>query len=196
MDAKRPHQQIYHYEGLVRKTAAMISSDVEDDFDEVCQFLREKVWKAVEAFTPERVRTTSKYSPVQQCERFVFSCVQNGVKDLIKKKKRNLLFIEDISGRQQDDGAEPTDHFNSKYLTIEDAYPSFAEVPLIPSTLDDLERRVLCMTYDGYSTAEIAIEVKAPKREVLDAAARVRRKMADWKPGTGADVPMPIAIAA
>lgn len=190
MDAKKPHQDIYHYEGLVRKTAARLVKDLEDDFDEICQFLREKVWKGLESFSSQKVRTTSKYTPAQQCERYVFSCVTNGVKDLVKKKRRNLVFIEDIA--RLDDGEVLADSFFDRYLSIEDAYPSFTEVPLIPSTLSSVERRVVLFYYSGYTTAEIAVETALPTNEVLKAAATVREKMADWNPiDTG--VPMPIA---
>lgn len=194
MDAKRPHQQITHYEGVVRKTAALIEPRVEDDFDEVCQFLREKVWKALGAFSPTRVRTTSKFTPAQQCERFVFACIKNGEKDLLKKKKRNLLFIEDLAPIDTGDGHAPTDSFHRRHMSIEDSYPSIAEVPLIPSTLTQDERQVLSLYYVGYTTAEIAVQTATPKKDVLGAAARIREKMADWSPAEG--VPMQTAIAA
>lgn len=197
MDAIKKHQQISHYEGLVRKTAAKVTPYVEDDYDEICQFLREKVWKGLTFFTPERVRKTSKYSPAQQCERFVFSCLLNGVKDLRKKKRRDWLFIEDTSNREADRASGDQDYhgedFDSQYLSVEDAYPSFADIPLIPSTLDQVERTILYLTYAGFNTAEIALQESMPKRDVLDAAASIREKMADWKPGSGEDVPMPIA---
>lgn len=197
MDAKRPHEQIHYYEGVVRKTAAICEPHVEDDFDEICQFLREKVWKALVAFSPARVKTTSKYTPAEQCERFVFACITNGKKDVLKKKKRNLLFIEDLApGRGEakpEWGAEPGDGFAKRYLSHEDAYPSIAEVPLIPSTLTADERTVVLSYYLGYSTAEIAEEHRMAPKDVLRTAATVREKMADWQPDTGVPMLLPVA---
>jgi len=167
MDAKHTHKNrsISHYEGLVRKTAASIEPFVEDDFDEICQFLREKVWKALDAFTPSRVRKTSKYSPGQQLERFVFSCILNGKKDVLKKKRRNWLYIDDM-------------------FTDLDPEPP---VP-IPSSLTQQEKRVAMMLYDGYKIDEIAGRLDTTRRGVAVVVESIQLKMIEWAP------PAPIAV--
>jgi DNA-directed RNA polymerase specialized sigma24 family protein len=164
----------------VRKTAAMIDEDVEDEFEEICQFLREKVWKALEAFTADRVITTSKLSPEKQIERFVFACVTNGKKDLLKKKRRNWLYIEDFkhSGHNEYNFA-----FENRYLRIEDVYAEIeSELPALPPTLTDHERAVTVLLYLSFSTDEIATQVGGDRKAVNATVRSIKLKLADWAP--------------
>lgn len=171
-----------YYEGLVRKTAGMYERFIEEEYEDVCQILRIKVWRALGTYDPSRSRM-----PV---ERYVFSCVRNQVKDLVKKVKRDELFIEDVAEMQAPEGGTPNgmrgEKFNARYL-VEREDEAFAELanldlPLIPSTLTDLERGTLALLYMDYSQAEIALRLGASKREVALAVKELRVKMADWRP--------------
>ena len=193
MDANRKNpREVKHYEGLVRKTAAELVPRVEEDFDDICQFLRMKVWKAIDAFNPARVKTTSRFSPDQQLERFVYSCVKNATIDVLKKKRRNLIFIEDIvrtAEHERPDGEwEKRDGFEKRYLSVDNAYATVEEgtLPFVPSTLTDTERRVLFLLVLDYKPAEIAVEVGVRHKDVWALTKEIREKMADWKPSAGA----------
>lgn len=176
---KHSNREISHYEGVVRKTAALIAEDVEDEFEEICQFLREKVWKALEAFSPERVLTTSKYSPDQQLERFVFACVTNGKKDLLKKKRRNWLYIEDFKHNGHGQAAEYDFAFETRYLMVEGDYAEIErDMPSLPSTFTQQERMVLVLLYLNYSTAEIAGRVGSDRKGVNATVRSIKQKMA------------------
>jgi RNA polymerase sigma factor (sigma-70 family) len=203
MDAKAAEDPklLAHYEGLVRKTAARWNSLIEDDFDDVCQFLRFKVWKALLSADIARLKQkalTSKYTWVQLRDRYVFSCIANAVKDLLKKKKHNLLFIEDIAPTNLTDGgaghwggysATMRDSFEQRYLSTNGEVFSGVEdeCVLIPSTLSKLEKDVLLLMYLDFKPAEIAEQTHVPKKEVSATMKTIREKMADWAPeGTSA----------
>jgi len=191
MDAKHTHKNcsIAYYEGLVRKTAASIEPFVEDDFDEICQFLREKVWKALDAFTPSRVRKTSKYSPGEQLERFVFSCILNGKKDVLKKKRRNWSYIEDMlskqhSGKHPDSDAGVNSWFEARYLRTDDLFTDLdPEPPIpIPVSFTQQERRVAMMLYDGFKVDEIAGQLDTTRRGIAVVVESMQAKMSEWAP--------------
>lgn len=173
-----PHQ-VEYYEGLVRKTAAMTVPLVEDEYEDIVQVLRVKCWRALCAYDPSRSKL-----PV---ERYVFSCMRNQVKDLLKRKRRNLLYIEDQKSTQAGDVS--TDHFEAAYLVDERSFDGVeAELPLIPCTLSDLERQVLALLYADYTQVETALRLGVPRNEVERAVRSIRSKMADWRPGVTAAV--------
>lgn len=213
MDAKRlhPSRDISHYEGLVRKTAAECATRVEDDFDEICQFLREKVWKALDAFSTERVKTLrSKYTPEQQRERFVFACVTNGKKDVLKKKQRGWLFIDDLATSLDDDkrvGDPNAGGFALRYLCEDDAFTSFeSDEPRVPNILDPTEREVALLLYENFNEDEIAAKIGRRRKETRAVIAGIQQKMVEFAPEewlrkqreaqATAPPPAPVAIAA
>lgn len=183
---------IPHFEGLVRKSAARIEPYVEEEFDDICQFLRMKVWYALERFDPSNVRSTSKFSPAQQRDRFVFACMKNAMKDVLKKKQHNLLFIEDIAPSahgapnmpgKSGHSAGRRDAFEQRYLSVEENYDLDPdELPLLPSTLSDLERRVVLLLYFDFEPAEIARQMGISRRGVKETIETIKVKMADWSP--------------
>lgn len=174
--------EIAFYEGLIRKTAAIYSPRIQEDYEDIVQILRVKVWKALLAYDPER--------STQQVEKFVFSCVANQVKDLLKRKRRNELYIEEIRGTELE---TQTDVFDGRYLAVT-SEQALAEAelerPLIPSTLTDVERRVLALLYADYSQRESATRLGLTRAEVERAVRGIRQKMADWQPST---TPQPVA---
>lgn len=171
-------QELAYYEGLVFKTAAMYSPLVEEDFEDVQQLLRVKVWKALAAYDPARSKL-----PI---ERYVFSCVRNQVKDILKRKRRNELYIDDFG--QLDNSR---DYFEAKFLaeTHDECYSDIEEEPpLVPSTLTSVERRVVCLLYAGYSTREIATQLEVRGAVVAVHVQSIRLKMSDWRPVEIAEV--------
>lgn len=177
------------YEGLVRKTAGMYARIVEDDYEDICQILRLKAWRALNTYDPARSKL-----PI---ERYVFSCLRNQVKDLLKKKRREELFINDMGHADATadsfykgsfaNGAEGETHhhFEARYLSIdEEAGLSglLDDLPTIPSTLSPKEKDVLALVYYGYSHTEIAVRLEISKREIATAMRAIKLKMADWKP--------------
>lgn len=168
--------ELANYEGLVFRTAQMYSPLLDDDEDDVRQVLRIKVWKALLAFDPAKATQTT--------EKYVFMCVRNQVKDLLKKKKRPEDFIED---KAPADSPVVRERFECDHLS---ATPDeiFAEVedegiPL-PSTLDALERDVALLLYLDFNQTEIARELCVTRQRVRAAHASVKLKMADWRPSS------------
>lgn len=181
--------ELAHYEGLVRKTAGIYAAYVEDDYEDICQILRVKAWRALCAYDPTRSKL-----PI---ERYVFSCLRNQVKDLLKKKRRNELFISDLGLPSSTadssytgtfaNGAEGAvhHHFEARYLSMNEEAGLdglLDDLPTIPSTLSETERSVLALVYYGYSHTDIADRLSLSKREVAAAVREIKLKMSDWKP--------------
>lgn len=168
--------EIRYYEGLVRKTAARYVPFVEEDFEDICSIFRAKVWRALVSFDPERSRMTQ--------DKFVFSCVKNQGKDLVKRRKRDEAFISD----ERDQG---TDAFDARYLqrASDDVYGRIEDgVLLLPSTLTETERFVLGLLYLDYSQKEAILLLRLSKREMERAVRAIREKMADWRPSVSESV--------
>lgn len=165
------------YEGLVIKTASLYSRRLGMESEDLQQVLRVKIWQALEAHDPGRSDI-----PVR---RYVFRCVTNQIKDLIKARVRAVerkdwlerevglpLLVEDFSKQT----------FNG---SCEDAYER-DEVHL-PDTLDDTEREVIGMLYVGYRQREIA-EMLVIKPYKVDRILRgLRVKLEDWRPSVTGD---------
>jgi len=196
-----------HYEGLVRTTASLCAPYVEEDFDDICQFLRYKVWKALESFDPHklRVKVAGRLQVAAARDRYVYSCVQNGKKDVLKKKRHGLLFIEDLAPNENASDVAawktgPRDAFEQRYLSIDDAFRHVEEeLPTVPSTLTESEKAVVLLLYLDFKPTEIAARRGLPRKEITAIVQSVREKMADWNPAAlPAPLPPidPVAIAA
>lgn len=191
-----------HYEGLVRKTAALYVGVVEEDFDDLCQIFRIKAWKALLAFDPARSRTGR--------DRWVFSCIKNQAKDLLppKRARRDWLFIEDIApisnstenyGNGTLGGAREHDSFYARYLgvTAEEVFGSIEEdVALVPSTLTPTERNVVALLYIGCDYGEIASRTDLERKKVATVVRRIREKMEDWRPNSSPSEEPVLPVAA
>lgn len=191
-----------HYEGLVRTTASICVPYVEEDFDDICQFLRYKVWKALEAFEPSklRVKVTGSVEIAAARDRYVYSCVQNGKKDVLKKKRYGWLFIEDIAPVGENGESVGGHHtssrsgFEQRYMSIEDAFRQVEDaIPTVPSTLNASEKAVVLLLYLDFKPAEIARQRGLPRKEITALVGSIREKMADWNP---ASEPMPLPAPA
>lgn len=176
-------ESLAFYEGLIFKTAQMTAPLVEDDLEDVQQTLRIKVWMALQAFD-----STRGYPR----ERWVFMLMRNQVKDILKKKRRGELCLDTVRNVSADDEFVG-DSFDEQYLAV-DADSVFAdverEIPLIPSTLTDVELRVVCLLYGDFKHGEVALALSITKRDVERHVRSVRLKMADWKPEE--DTPAPL----
>lgn len=168
------HYDIRHYEGLVRSTAAIYEPRVELDYEDIAQRLRIKAWKAIGTYSPGRSQMT--------VERYVFMCVKNECKDIVKMVRRGDVFIED-----QRFADESLDHFESRYLSAEHEQV-FGEVdegtPLVPSTLTSIERRVIVMLYRDFTQAEAARALGLRRNQMERTMRSIREKMADWRPSS------------
>jgi len=150
------------YEGLVFRTATMYESRLGMEREDIQQVLRICVWRATSAYEVSRDDRRS-------IDTFVFWCVRNQIKDLVKSKVRRdrhgrQVYIEDLAD-------EPSHE--------EDSDPD--GVPL-PSSLSAVEREVVAYLYLGYRQTEIAVMIGCQRREVERRVRSIRHKMADWRP--------------
>lgn len=200
--AKSP-ELMSHYEGLVRTTASLCVPYVEEDFDDICQFLRFKVWLALKSFEPRklRVKVHQRREINVARDKYVYSCVQNGKKDVLKKKRHGILFIDDIAPLSTTDGdvgrsahTMTRSSFEQHYMSLEDAFGHIErELPTIPSTLSGSEKAVLLLLYLDFKPAEIALRRGLERKEITSLVKSIREKMADWNPSPS-EVPAAEAI--
>lgn len=194
-DARDP-ALLRSYEGLVYTTASMIVADLrgrgnvtpDDDFDDVMQLLRLKVYRALLGFNLAKARRKRGESAAQTRDRYVFMCVYDMRKDIVKRKRTTVLLIDDIAPSSEMESSHehgPRDSFDARYLaqTEEDTYAAVeAQLPLIPNTLSGLERAVLVLLYRDYTHREIAARLGTTRGEVSSAVRALRAKLADWRP--------------
>lgn len=193
-------QAIALYEGLIFATAVRYVDRVEPDLEDLQQLLRIKVWKALEKYDPALCRTSRNS--------WVFGAIRNETKDWLRYKRprpessiegMTELTASSITGQVSNSNSWRRDHFEGEYLSA-DHDETFRDIedepPLIPSTLSELELKVVCLLYRNYRQTEIASYLAVEKREVEKAMRHIRMKMADWSPDVADRLcPMPIAGA-
>lgn len=165
------------YEGLVYSTAARYAPLLDDDLEDIQQLLRIKVWQARLAFNASRSSQTE--------EKFVFSCVVNRVKDMLKQQTRlndrrqgRMLFTEEAAEGNPD-------RFEREHFGVDDeiVYAVVEEEKIqLPSTLTSFERSVVVLLLLDLNQTEIAAVLCVTRAKVRTAHASVRLKMADWQP--------------
>lgn len=182
------------YEGLVRATAARYSNYLDDDVEDIAQELRVKVWYSLQRYDPARA--------TQQLDQFVFSCVVNRVKDLLKGQSRlnarrngGQLYVEDCSASNP--AAFEAEHFSTGVDTVIEAVVEQENFEL-PSTVTPDERRVVVLLLLDLKQTEIALVLGVPRSRVRAAHTTVREKLADWTPSAPSPDPAPAleAVAA
>lgn len=165
------------------------------EFEDICQVLRVKVWKTLVKWDPlhpkvlQRMRNEGK-TEEELRDAFVFGCVHNQIKDLVKRQREQALLIEDVaparfSANPFQQG--PRDRFEMRYLQVTSEHVFDAienDRSLLPDTLTHDERLVLLHMYIGYSQTETADELGIDRQRVTTIVKRIRRKMADWRPGS------------
>lgn len=167
--------EIPYYEGLIRTTAGMCAPHVEVEYEDIVSIFRIKVWRALGSFDATRSTMT--------VQRYVFSCLKNQEKDLLKRRRRRELYIEDIRRGTHSD--VEADAFEEEYLVVtgEQVYDEVErELPVIPSTLTALERMVIVHLYAGLSQRETAVDLGLSRSEMERTVRSIRERMADWKP--------------
>lgn len=182
----RAGTELHDFEGLIAATAARYAPILDHDEEDVRQVLRIKVWQALSAYDKRRVRSTDA-DEAERIGRWVFSCVKNRVKDLLKEQDRlnarrngGQCYIEDVS---DDFGS-----FEGRYLSAEDMELRELEEASVqlPSTLTEIEVRVVRLLVLEYSGTEISLILGVSRRKVREAHAAVQEKMADWQPSSPA----------
>lgn len=181
------------YEGVVRTTASLTVERCEEEFDDICQRFRIKVWKALLSFDTTKL-TNEKPDSMGRTplDRYVFSCIKNEQKDLEKKVKRGhrTSYIEDL-----------TEAFEADYLGVpeEAVFTAIEEVtPLIPSTLDAREREIVTLLYMDLDNGEIGAQLGIQRKQVATIVRGIRVKLADWAPpgwspsGKKSPTPLPV----
>lgn len=187
IEAENP-RLLAHYEGLVIKTSTHRKYEgiKRWDREEVRQLLRIRVWKALLAWDPEEPRTRARLregkTEEQLRDAYVFGCVTNQMKDLLKRDRERDLLVEDLVE------GDPT--FEARYLHSEFEATTKAVVaaPLIPNTLTSDERFVLLCAYNGYNGPETAERLGMTRGQVAMHIREIREKMRDWKPKKSAEV--------
>lgn len=170
--------ELQHYEGLIFATAARYAPLLDYDAEDVRQILRIKVWQALEAYDAHR--------GTKGLESFVFSCLRNRVKDLLKEQDR----LNSRRGGQHyiEDFTEDFGSFEGRYLSAE--CPEIAEVEEadleLPSTLTEIEVAVVHLLVLDFRRSEIAVLLGVSRAKVRTAHSRIQTKMADWAPSVGA----------
>ncbi|MDQ1584450.1 MAG: hypothetical protein QOF36_2504 [Microbacteriaceae bacterium] len=182
-------QQIAAYEGLVCSTTELHVATVNIERDDLRQLFRIKVWQALRSYNPTRSNMKEKD--------YVFSCVFNLAKDLhrgTKYKPRPESYIEDLAPARDSGGVERSgrDRWEAEHGLAVERDTIFSEVEVekvpIPNTLSKVEAQVVCLLYSDYRQGEIARRLGLSKREMEGAMRGIKTKLADFKPGDGAQI--------
>jgi RNA polymerase sigma factor (sigma-70 family) len=163
------------YRGLIYATAARYAPYVDDDLEDIQQVLALKVAQAIRAFDPSKTKL-----PLRN---FVFACVTNRVKDLLKEQSRrndrrggSQLYVEDVSSGVTFETAYLSVRQDVVYFEVED------EEVVLPSTLTTFEKQVVGLLLAEFNQTEIAAQLGVTRATVRKAHASVQEKMADWRP--------------
>lgn len=173
-------RDLARYEGLIFSTARLVVGSVELELDDIQQRLRIKAWRALRGFDPVRCRTN--------VDKWVFMCVRDEVKDIVKMVRRDELYIEDLAAREETNGMRSSfrsDDFDGRYLAAnhDDVYGDVEDPGvLVPNTLSALELQVVCLLYAAYRQTEIAGRLGVSKRDMERIMRSIRAKLADWQP--------------
>ncbi len=164
-------KDVADYEGLIFKHSLRVYGQVEGDLDDIRQAYRMKAWYAINKWDPTRSRMT--------LDAFVFGCLKNAEKDLLKRKRHGEVFLEDQSARTRR-ACEPRVGHDDVFGEVDEGHP------LVPNTLTDLELQVVVLLYRGYFQTEIAPRLGLAKTEMEASMRSIRGKMDDWRPTVAA----------
>jgi RNA polymerase sigma factor (sigma-70 family) len=174
---------ITHYEGLVLRTAALYVERCEEDFEDIAQLFRIKVWKALESYDRRKVKAKLDTRTAEEHrDAYVYACIKNQGKDLEKRVKRNLACLDELAERQP---------VKLGIAREDEVYGVLRELPRLPSTLTAQERQVVTLLYLDFDNGEIAACMNVQRQTIVRQVRRIREKMADWKPTTTVSLPVP-----
>ena len=172
----RDHVDLAPFEGLIFTTAARYAPILDEDLDDIRQILRLKVWQALTRFDGSR--------STKGVESYVFSCLRNRVKDLLKeqhrlneRRKGGPLHIEDLT--------DDLGRFEGRYLAAEDpdVFDLIEQSVELPSCLDETERALVLVLLEGdFTRAEIALRIGVSRKRVVVIHRAVQEKLADFAP--------------
>jgi DNA-directed RNA polymerase specialized sigma24 family protein len=178
-----------YYEGLIFATAVRLEAHVEMEVEDIQQVLRVKAWKALCWFDPARCRTS--------IDRYVFMCLRDQAKDLVRKRKRGEVFIDDLASDEPTSGLPSRDRFEHLHGLVESHDDVFAAVEdegvVMPNTLTRLELAIVVLLYRDYRQSEIARKLGLGKPAMERAMRSIRTKLADWKPSAGPSSDRPVS---
>lgn len=182
---------IQHYEGVVRKTAALTVDHCEEDFDDICQLFRIKAWKALASFDTTKVKNPQAGDAQGRTpqDKYVYACIKNQAKDLVKRVKRNTMYIEEMV---QEPGGDPMhdhrithDNFSARHLSVaEEQVFEMVEGSsfVLPSTLDGRECKIVTLLYLDFDNGEIGEQLGIQRKQVATLVRGIREKLRDWAP--------------
>jgi hypothetical protein len=177
-------QAIRNYEGLIFSTAIIIAEKgVEIDVDDIRSMLRVKVWRTLLKFDASHESGLAR-------DNFVFGCLCNYKKDLLKRPRRFESSVEAIRARRKggrrgdvadSDGSDP---FDLRYLSVDEdqVYAGVGDDMPLPSTLTDLERHVVLMMYGDFTMREIDLATGFSRGKREQVVRSIRTKYLDWRP--------------
>ena len=203
--SKEPRLQ--DFEGLVIATARIYAGRLRYEEDDLEQELRVKVWQAMRSYSPTR-------SPLP-IQRYVFTCLTNRIKDMKRDAAREVarrerfgvsfLHIEDCPVGHDENGrpmGTSASAFESLFMCVE-RDEVYGQIDcgkfVLPSTLTDVEARVLVLLMLVWSRPEISRRLGISIYELNSVLRRLRIKLADWNPGecaTAVAIDDRIAVAA
>lgn len=173
------------FEGLIFTTTILLKeAGVEMDIEDIRQTLRIKAWRAVLAYDTSHPRG-------MQRDRFVFMCIANMKKDLLKRPRRGNASVDELRERpihtHHTDPGAIGDWFDGRFLSVsaEEVYFEVEDEPVVlPSTLDMTERRAIALLTDDPDLTLLGLEralgLSRAGREALMHS--IRAKLADWRP--------------
>lgn len=170
-------RELASYEGLVFRTAQLVAPQVDDDEDDVRQLLRITAWNALNSYRSRGPEVPDANGRTPR-DRYVFLCVTNRVKDLLKKKKRLEDFIEDKAPDEV-----RRERFYAEHLSVDESAMVEAIIEgdvVLPSTLTLMEIHVVRLLLQDLNQTEIARHLGVTRTKVREAHASVKVKMADW----------------
>lgn len=171
------------YEGLVFVTAQRFGGMIGVEQEDLQQILRLKIAQALLSYSPARSKLT--------VERYVFSCMRNKVKDLVRDQHARArwggeCFLEDMAPTDDRDTVRSRDHFEHTMgmaVTADEVFAATDEGSFkLPSTLTKHEADVLLLMVLDFNQREIAVRLGTTKGNVRRAHAALQIKMADWRP--------------
>lgn len=164
-----------HYDGLIHATARLCVSNSEEDFEDLVQILSIKAWKAICAFDQAKCRTSR--------DKYVFMCVRDGAKDIVKKVKRYDVYVEDVCT------PATREHFEARYLrSREDPYAAINDDEDLLGELNELERKIVTLLLDDYQQMEVVKLLDLEKVDMDRAMKSIRAKLIDLRPLRPANV--------
>jgi DNA-directed RNA polymerase specialized sigma24 family protein len=179
------------FEGLIFTTAQQTlatpcSPPLEIEFDDISQRLRIAAWRGLESYDRNRDPGAKKRHP-QALERYIFQCLSNEKKDILKQVRRGNIYIEDqIADGQGDHGkGKAKAGFEVRYLSQpEDEVFAQVEDELLPlpSTLTVTELRVVGLLYENYQQTEVRQQLSLSVRAIDGLMRSIRAKLGDWRP--------------